>query len=151
MSNYLTASNITTVTGIYQNVFDTFAIDKIIVHKEPKKSFVSTNYNQRTLQGYSVPSIEENVQYTYESGVFPAIVKPNKVQKSSNLTALNTIILEGETLIKVSETAGLYIKNSKTVNIEISGRNDVYNVIADEAIENFQGLKFYLFGLNKVN
>ncbi len=152
MAGFLNATSINSITGQYQTLFDTLAVDTIIVHKEPKKQFVATNYNQNVLQGYQSQSVEDNIQYIQESGVFPAIVKPNKVQKGDSLLSLNLVVWQGETIIKVSETAGKYIKNTKTLYIEISGQsttNDVYTIISDEGLENFQGLKFYIFGLTK--
>lgn len=152
MAGFLNSTDISTITGQYQTLFNTLAIDNIIVHKEPKKSFVATNYDVGVLQGYAAPSVESNIQYIQESGVFPAIVKPNKVQKGDPLLSLNAVAWKGETIIKVSETAGLYIKNKKTLYITISGQDttsDVYTIISDEGMENFQGLRFYIFGLTK--
>jgi len=151
MAGFLSNADINTITGLHFSGFLTFANDNIIVHKQLKKSFTSNNFDQRVLAGYSPHPTESTIQYIYESGVFPAIVKPNKVQQSNPLSYINTVALKGETIIKTNESGGLYITNSKTHSITISGQNDVYNLIADQAIENFYGLKFYLFGLEKTS
>ena len=150
MAGFLTSTDIGALTGQYYTGFLTFAINNIIVHKESKKSVSASNYNQRVIPGYNTSPVENTIQLIHESGVFPAIVKPNKLQKGNQLLELNTLSLKGQTLIKTTEAGGLYIKNGKTVNIEISGRDDKYTT-SDEAIENFQGLKFYIFGLEKTN
>ena len=59
---------------------------------------------------------------------------------SENKISVNIVVREEE-----MDNGKVFIVNNEDLGIADFGNT------LDEAIENFQGLKFYLFGLNKVN
>ena len=147
MSSLLTSNEILVATGTLSNHFDTFAISNIIIHKEPIAT-ISNVSDAETMYGYENSSNEDNIAYTTVSGIFPAIVTENRKASIQELPQLQSRYLKGEIIVKVKQVARDYIKNGKTEMVELSdGRT--FNTISDEAVQNYLGLKFYYFGLER--
>ena len=70
------------LTGIFNDIFDTFKRD-IVVHKEPKK--VISQINTSSLFGYGDPASSVNYTYQPVSGVFQATIRYNLEQETERL------------------------------------------------------------------
>ena len=143
MPSLVTAADINTFTGDFQDLFDTFKRE-IVVWKEPKKTFTTIENN--VYVGYGAEHIKTNVTYTPQSGVFQAIVSYTDKQKSENLEPLQFRHLAGDCRIKLETPGRDYIKNGKTERITIDDK--VFNVITDDAVKYFFGMKLYVFYLS---
>lgn len=147
MSSFLTSNDVNWLTSDYQRSFDTFSLDrtrKIVVFKTPLQSLPNININEYV--GYGN---ENNIQFTVVSGEYPAIIKPNKKQQTELIDDANIRVYKGEILIKVEENAKNFIDEGKNEKFLVDGM--YYNTIADKAIENFFGLKFYIYGLERTS
>ena len=142
MASLVSASEVKTFTGDFQNLFDTFK-RRIVVWKEPKKTY--TTVENTVYVGYGAGAVKQNVSYTPESGIFDAIVSYTDKQKSDNLEELQLRHLGGQCRIMLQEAGRDYIKNGKTERIEIDGK--AFNVVTDEAVKHFFGYKLYVFHL----
>ncbi len=146
MSSFISASQLTTLTGIFARHFDTFGIlQAIIVNKQPKET--KTISNDNNLPGYGQESNSSNIVYTPVSGIFPAIVVAEREQKLNRFQETEFYIPQGVTRIKVKKDARDFIKNGRTENIVI---NDMtFNKITDDSFQNYLGLIFYYFSLEQ--
>lgn len=145
----LSSTDIEYLTGEFAKHFDTFATDlsrNITVYKEPKK--VITIITGASYPGYP-PEEQTVITYIVQSGVYPAIISYNRQQNQTNLYEANVVIPKGQVRIKVKEDGKNYIKNGKTENIIVDG--NTYNTITDEAVQNYLGLSYYYFTLERTN
>jgi hypothetical protein len=146
----LSSTEIEYLTGEFYKHFDTFATDlsrNITIYKEPKKVITLTtgiNY-----PGYGNTQNATNITYVVQSGVYPALILYNRNQDQKNLYEANVVIPKGQVQIKVKEDAKNYIKLGKTESIIVDG--NTYNTITDEAVQNYLGLTYYYFTLERVN
>ncbi len=146
MSSLITGSQLTTLTGIFARHFDTFSVfQPIIVNKQPKETKTSTNDNN--LPGYGEESNTTNITFTPVSGIFPAIIVAEREQGLNRFPETQFYIPQGVTRIKVQKDARDFIKNGRTESISI---NDItFNVITDDAFQNYLGLVYYYFSLQQ--
>jgi hypothetical protein len=144
MSSYLSDSDIEYRTGILFKHFETFSEHRsLIVHKEPLKTILSTGEN--IYAGYGNSSAPENVTFTPISGVFPVMTIYDKNAKEVFLPDVNLSLPTNRLKIKVTEDARNFIKNGNNVMFEIDGLQ--FNQVSQETVQNYLGLRFYLFTL----
>lgn len=142
MASLLTAADITNFTGDFQDLFDTFKRE-IVVYKEPKK--VIQNINIQSYHGYGDSAQKTNFTYLPVSGTHQAIVSYKDRQESEEMGGVGLMYFAGDVRIKVDEEAKNYIKNGKTEKIVIDGKD--FNVLTEDAVKNFFGLRLYVFHL----
>lgn len=146
--NIFNAETINLFSGVFGNHFDSFSSGRqITIFKEPVKNIINTNDN--IYYGYEQGSQQLNYTTTPVSGVYPAIIQYNKNQKTELIDNLNIRYLKGDVTIKVKEDAAAFIDNGKTENILVD--NQYFNLISDRASQNYLGLKYFYYGLEKTS
>ena len=147
--SYLSNDDITFATGhFYSGHWMTFNHEKMIVHREPKKTI--SNINVTTYYGYDKnKSSSDNVTLVPQSGIFPCIVR-HKTDKQENQFIPETMIrvIEGDVRIKVENSTKDYIQAETVKSIELDGQ--FFNIKSEPFSQNFLGLRFYYYDLNKV-
>jgi hypothetical protein len=145
MASLLTNQNITTLTGVLADHFDTFA-RTITIHKEPLKVVSSINSND-SYAGYGESSNRVNFTYVPQSQSFQAIVI-YKNEQSNEVTQFGSFP-EGVIKIKVKKDARDYILNGKTEKINVDGKS--FNTVTEDKVQNYLGLEFYIFYLKQTS
>ena len=146
MANLITSDEKTSLTGSFNDLFDTFK-RSIVVYKEPKKVISSINESQ--LFGYGTSS--NVVNYTFESvsGTYDAMIKYSDAgtSKEGKLDQdINSRIPEGQVRIKVKSDARNFIETGGTTE-KIEFDNKSFNVVSEDIVKNFLGLEFYIYYL----
>ena len=130
------------LTGIFNDIFDTFKRE-IVVHKEPKK--VISQVNTASLFGYGDPASSVNYSYQPVSGVFQATIRYNLDQETERLGDIPSKISVGGVFIKVQEPARDYINKGKTEKVTFDNKS--FKVISEDANKSFLNSKFYVYKL----
>ena len=130
------------LTGIFNDIFDTFKRD-IVVHKEPKK--VISQINTSSLFGYGDPASSVNYTYQPVSGVFQATIRYNLEQETERLGDIPSQVSVGGVFIKVQETARDFINKGKTEKVTFDNKS--FKVISEDANKSFLNSKFYVYKL----
>lgn len=156
MSSFLTAAQITTLTGQYARLFDTFTYERtqtITIFKEPQQTIITGNVDTNpTYPGYTLDefnntnTINNYVTYVPVSGVFPARIKYGGEQKAGTLGETKAAFSAGGQIrIRVEEDCYNYILNGKTESVLIDGLT--CNIKSDPSTRRYLGLKYYDFYL----
>ncbi len=147
MASLVSATEIAAFTGDFINLFDTFKRD-FVVHKEPKK--VISQINTDFLYGYGTSAQQANYTYEPVSQTFSGMIKYKDEQDSDPLSEVQEIrYFAGDCRIKVQEEVRDYIKNGKTEKIVIDGKD--FQVMTEESVKYFFGIKLYVFHLQYTN
>lgn len=136
----------TFITGqFFSGHWLTFNHQNLIVHREPKKTI--SNPSASSYYGYS-NSNNDNVEMVPQSSVFPCIVR-HKVDKQEGqfMPETMTRIIDGDVRIKILADAKDYIKADKVISIQIDDQH--YDINSEPFTQDFLGLKFYYYDLNK--
>ena len=147
MADLLSATDKLFFQNVLGDIFDTFKRE-IIVHKEPKKKII--NPAVELYAGYAETSRPDNIEYILESETFSALVSyaDNLGQtKNKSIDEINTKVQKGTLRIKVQQEASDYILNGRTENVEIDGKK--FNVITQDSIKYFFGLRWFVFYLEE--
>ena len=100
MASLISTGEKATLTGIFNDIFDTFKRD-IVVYKEPVKTVASIN--ESNLFGYGDASNQVNYTYTAQSGSYEAIIRYADQQQQDYYSDLNGAIAKGDARIKVKK------------------------------------------------
>lgn len=150
MAGFLTNNNINTITGAYARHFDTFS-KLIYVSKEPLKTEVTINTSASPIFGYgeaSQPS--SSFTYTTVTGIFLAQVTVNLNQEAAELEEAKNLIGHGKVRIKIKQEARDFIEDGrKTERIDYAGQS--YNTFSFDAVQDYFGLKFYIYNLERTS
>lgn len=142
--NLITGSVLSSFSGAFGDLFDTFSRN-IIIFKEPKKTIVQQNVDNYI--GYS--SIDSPIEYTYTpvSGIYPAQIIYSVSAKNQDILnkEANINLPQVPVKIKVKEDARDFIQVGKTENILIDGQ--VFNLNSQYEVQNYLGLQYYYFEL----
>ena len=128
------------------DLFDTFARD-IVIHKEPKKVIKSGSVN--LLPGYGESSKPENITYTPVNSTHKAMISYKKKQSTEADSNVGVITPGGEVKIKVQQAARDYIMDGKTEKISFDGKS--FNLISRDAVQEYWGMKMYVFYVEEVS
>lgn len=145
MASLLSNQNISTLTGVLADHFDTFA-RTITVHREPLKVVSSINSNN-SYAGYGESSNQVNFTYVPQSQSFSAMVIYNNQQ--GNETTQVGSFPEGVIKIKVKREARNYILGGKVEKIDVDGKS--FNTATEDKIQNYLGLEFHIFYLKQTS
>ncbi len=148
MANLLTNFNPASFTGILADHFDTFKRD-IIVYKEPKKIINISASNNNVLAGYGESSDSENISFIAVSGTFPALINYQGKQDLPYIAEVSSSASKGVIKMKVEQDARDYIKNGKTERVIVD--NSSFNIISDDKLQNYLGLQYYVYFLEKTD
>lgn len=142
----LSATEIASVTGIYNSLFDTFK-QEIVVIKEPIRTVVATS--SPDLWKYGNTSNESNYTYTPVSGIFSGLVDVDLKPKEAFLSDIEQKA-QSETLsIQVYQDFRDYISNGvKTQSIIIKNHN--YEIMSDDIHDPFLTLDVYQYRLKLI-
>ncbi len=150
MPSLLSQATTDLITGRFGDLYDTMAVNNIIINKRPIE--VINNPATTILPGYGEASTPiTDVTYIPVSGIFPAIIiSPHKANIKPDFIIDAKILLNvNSTYIKVKQDCRDYIRNGHTESIQFD--NNYYNVVSIEQLQNFLGLKFYYFELKQTN
>jgi hypothetical protein len=130
------------LTGIFNNIFDTFQ-RQIIVYKEPIKSRVSVPAASMVF-GFGESQEQDNFTYTEVTGVFPAVIRYQQ-QDIDFVGDLNSFISAGRVLVKVKPDCRDFINEGKTEKFMLDNRT--FYLDGDEKKQTFLDSEFYIFTL----
>ncbi len=145
MASLLSSLEISGITGIFEDIFDTFK-RTIVIHKEPVKTI--SQINTENLFGYGDSSNTVNYTYAPQSGSYFA--KISYVEKSSEdpyVRDLGTRIDSNIVRIKVKNDVRNYIQKGKTE--EITFDDKTFQIAGNEIVKNFLGSEFYIYYLKE--
>ena len=142
MGSLVSATEIDSFTGDFQNLFDTFK-RTITVHKSPKK--IINRINTDFLHGYGDASDQVNYTYSPVSQDFESMVLYKDRQDADDMENVNLTYFAGDVRIKVDEATKDYIKLGKTEKIVIDGKD--FQLMTEESVKYFFGLRLYVFHL----
>lgn len=147
--SYLSNEEIAFATGhFYSGHWLTFNHERMIVHREPKKTI--SNVNTSSYYGYDKnKSVSDNITLIPQSSVFPCIVR-HKTDKQENQFIPESMIrvIDGDLRIKIETDAKNYIEAETIKSIELDGQ--FFNLNSEPFSQNFLGLRFYYYDLGKV-
>jgi hypothetical protein len=133
------------LTGIFNNIFDTFARNIVIV-KEPIKILVSPAPSQN-LFGFGENQASDAYTYSGVTGIFPATIRYGSPESQSALKTaeLTAYTFEGPVTIKVRPDCRDFINTNKTLHILVDGRT--FFLDTSEHKQAFLDSAFYVFTL----
>lgn len=150
MSSLLSTTDIFNLTGQFSNHFDTFSqFTAIVINKKPLQTISDVNSNN-TLPGYGPTPNEGVITYTpvYES--FPCIALYDKPPKPGEIfQEVKLGISQGKVRIKVKRNARDYIVNGPNENVVLN--EVVYNLVSEDGVQNYLGLIYYYFLLERTS
>ena len=142
----LSSTEIASLTGIYNSLFDTFK-QEIIVIKEPIRSIVSNS--SADLWKYGDTSNESNYTFTPVSGIFSGLVDNNINPKEVLLTSLEQKGATEVINIQVYSDFKNYVNNGvKVQSIIIKSKN--YELISEDLYDPFLNLDVYQYKLKLI-
>jgi hypothetical protein len=144
MPSLVTAVEEKNLTGIFNDIFDTFKRD-IVIHKEPKKLIADVSVP--SYFGYETDR-SNKINYTYipVSGVYPATIRYRDAQEIEPLGITNAAAVSvGEVSIKVKTDAKTFIERGKTERITFD--NKTFKISSDFAVARFLSSEFYVYQL----
>ena len=149
MASLITDADKLGFTGMLAVHFDTFK-QEIVIFKEAVKVLKNVTSNNN-YAGYGESSNQEQYEYVAVSGVYNAIVNYNNPEQMDVGDDIgNIMIARGTVRIKVEQDARDFILNgSSTEAIKIDG--NTYNKVTDDSVQNYLGLKYYVFYLEKTD
>lgn len=147
MASLLNSREISELTGIAIDHFDTFKIPITII-KEAARSF--DNYNIRQYPGYQNSDLASpDITFTPVSGIYYGLkVGPGR-GGNQNVQILQTSTPVNQTYIKVQSDCRDFIKQGKTEQIICDGIT--YGITSDEKSVNYLGLVYYIFDIARQN
>ena len=149
MADLVSSTDRTALKATLSDHFDTFKRE-IVVFKEPirvVKNVVSNN----SYAGYGENCNQVEFDYVAVSGVYSGIVNYYGNQESELGDELGNIMIgKGSVKIKIEQDARDFMLNGATTQaIHIDG--NTFNKISDEKIQDYLGLKYYIFYLEKTD
>ena len=133
------------VSGIFNDIFETFKRD-IVIWKEPVKTV--TTINESYLYGYGDPANLVNYTNAPVSGVFPAVVKYNDEMGADYDANTASYFPEGYARIKVLNPTKQFLESGKTERIDIDGKS--FNVASEVTPKKFLSSEFYVYHLKEI-
>lgn len=144
----LSNGQLTALTGAYNSLFDQLSSGNgnfISVVKKPIQ--IINNSQETVLMGYLPESADyTSISYLPVTGIYPAIIfYPGRNHSSNNFGQLKFTLDENDIYIKVKQDARDFLKTERTEYIIIDGIS--YNMEMTDEVQNYYGLKFYIFKL----
>jgi hypothetical protein len=145
MASLLSSLEIKGITGIFEDIFDTFK-RTVVIHKEPVKTI--SQINTENLFGYGDSSNTVNYTYAPQSGSYFA--KVSYVEKKSEdpyIRDLTSRVDSNLVRIKVKSDARTYIQKGKTEKITFDDKT--FEIAGNEMVKDFLGSEFYIYYLKE--
>lgn len=150
--NLITGSVLTSFSGAFGDLFDTFARYRpdryIVINKEPIKTIVQSTPSD-SYAGYSSTNVINDYVLTPVSGVFPAQIiyeyKTNETDITNSELQVN--IADNSVNIKVENNAKEFMLIGKTESILVDGQ--LFNQASQYKVQDYLGVKYYYFKLQQ--
>lgn len=148
LSNLLTASDVSMITGLFFEHFPLFSTDSnnfITVIKSPTQTI--NNPSENVLPGYGADNLDStSISYAPPvTGVFPAIILYAHTLNSSQFGQLKFNIDDNQVVVKVQQDCKDFMLRDLTQRILLDGQ--AYNMENTFSVQSFMGLKYYYFKL----
>ena len=101
------------------------------------------------MAGYGESSDSENISFIAVSGTFPALINYQGKQDLPYIAEVSSSASKGVIKMKVEQDARDYIKNGKTERVIVD--NSSFNIISDDKLQNYLGLQYYVYFLEKTD
>ena len=147
MPSLVTATGAAYLTGALKDPFDTFSED-VTIFKEPTRTVSSDMNTNLSYYGYTKRQKEQHFTSTHVSGIYKGIVTYRGDQSADVLSEgeVRQRFSDGDAEVKFESDARTFIKkNGKTLKIKFD--QNTFNIVGDEKVQNYLGLKFYIFPL----
>jgi len=145
MPSLISSTERALLTGIFNDIFDTFQ-RRIVVFKEPTKTSRTVNPNDAVF-GFGEVQTEYGYDYTEVTGVYPAVIRYGDQQTDLNSDG-NFRVPAGSVSIKVKKDCRDFINAGKTEKVEFDNRSFI--IESEERKQSFLDSEFYLFILKPV-
>mgnify|MGYP003132409988 FL=1 len=147
MASLVPATGKAYLTGALKDHFDTFK-ETFTIFKEPTRTPTSDTTTKLSYYGYTKRQKEVHFTNTHVSGVYEGIVT-YRGNQSADMVSEGDVrhrFSDGDAEIKVESDARKFIKqNGKTLKLTFD--ESTFNIVGDERVQNYLGLKFYIFPL----
>ena len=140
MASLISPNERTVLTGIFDDIFDTFQ-RSIIIYKEPKK--VIQQINLDGVFGYGEYSMPANYEYIPVTGSFPAVIRYASDAEYREVDEFTTNIPFGHATVKVKENARDYMKMGKTEKITFDEKT--FELASSDKVQRFLDSEYYIF------
>jgi hypothetical protein len=140
MASLISQSERQSLTGIFNDIFDTFKRD-LVVYKEPKKIIQEINLDG--VFGYGEYSQAANYTYVPVTGVHPAVIRYGSDTEYRQVDDFTSNIPFGHATIKVKEDARDFIKNGKTEKITFDKKT--FELASTDKVQRFLDSEYYVF------
>jgi hypothetical protein len=140
MASLISDSEKASLTGIFNDIFDTFKRD-IVVFKEPKKTIQEINLDG--VFGYGEYAQAANYTYTPVTGIYPAVIRYANDAEFKEVDDFTSNIPFGHATIKVKEDAREFIKNDKTEKITFDDKT--FELASSDKVQRFLDNEYYIF------
>ena len=144
MASLISDSEKKVLSGVFDDVFDTFKRD-IVIYKEPIK--VLSSVSEAAIFGYGDSSNQTNYTYTSQTGVYSAIIKYGDEQGENYEPNIGASMSAGDTRIKVKKDCRDFIENGKTEKIEFDSKT--WNLSSEDSVKRFLDSEFFVYYLKR--
>ena len=144
MASLVSSGEKAALSGVFDDVFDTFKRD-ITIYKESVK--ILSSVSDANIFGYRDASNQLNYTYTAETGVYPALIKYADEQTENYNSNLGAGISNGDVRIKVKKDCRDFINQGKTEKIEFDDKT--WNVASEDSVRRFLDSEFFVFYLKR--
>lgn len=145
MPSLISDSERAILTGLFDNIFETFS-RTITIYKESSKTELSFNPNNFIL-GFGENQGESAYSYSEITGVYPAVIR-YKHQNIELSKEIDVYIPIGEVSIKVRKDCRDFINNGKTEKIVFDDKTFI--LYSEEKKQNFLDSNFWVFNLRTI-
>lgn len=140
MASLISTTEKNVLTGIFNDIFDTFQ-RPIVIYKEPKK--VIQEINLDGVFGYGEYSQAANYEYVPVTGVYPAVIRYANDAEYKEVDDVTAKIPFGHATVKVKEDARDYIKNGKTEKITFDDKT--FELASSDKVQRFLDSEYFVF------
>jgi hypothetical protein len=144
MASLVSSGERAALSGVFDDVFDTFKRD-IVIYKEPVK--ILSSVSESNIFGYGDASNQLNYTYTSQTGVYPALIKYADEQTENYNSNLGAGLSNGDVRIKVKKDCRDFIEQGKTEKIEFDEKT--WNVASEDSVRRFLDSEFFVFYLKR--
>lgn len=145
MPSLISATERANLTGIFNDIFDTFH-RRIVIYKEPTKT-ARTIDPSNAVYGFGEVQSDYGFDYTEVTGVYPATVRYEE-QKLQDISDGNFKVVDGSVSIKVKRDCRDFINLGSTEKVLLDDRTFVID--GEEQKRTFLDSEFWIFKLKAV-
>ena len=140
MASLISTNERTVLTGIFDDIFDTFQ-RSVTIYKESKK--VIEQINLDGVFGYGEYSMPANYEYIPVSSSFPAVIRYANDAEYKEVDEVTSNIPFGHATMKVKQDARNYIKDGKTEKITFDDKT--FELASSDKVQRFLDSEYYIF------